>query len=200
MGVERFKDELFDTKSPKLLCVLVIDVLGSNANDKMGTVNEFLNNVYRHIHEEDPLMEQLELAILQHGSEVEIVRRPCLLDYEEMPPALSERGNATETVLALEVALQLVSDRKEYYRSNGYCYYRPWVILISDGEFYGQKTSEDDIEAISMRIAGELEKKRYRIAGIGVGDDFNMEVLEKMIGGTVVSIAEFDFSWIHRWT
>jgi uncharacterized protein YegL len=34
---------------------------------------------------------------------------------------------------AVEQALDLVADRKATYRQNGIAYYRPWVLLITDG-------------------------------------------------------------------
>jgi uncharacterized protein YegL len=34
---------------------------------------------------------------------------------------------------AIELALDLVEDRKAAYKSHGIQYYRPWVFLITDG-------------------------------------------------------------------
>ena len=35
---------------------------------------------------------------------------------------------------AINVALDMIEQRKDNYRENGIAYYRPWAFLITDGE------------------------------------------------------------------
>jgi len=48
------------------------------------------------------------------------------------PPMLNSQG-FTYTGTAILKALDLIEERKALYRANGIAYYRPWVLLITDG-------------------------------------------------------------------
>jgi uncharacterized protein YegL len=55
---------------------------------------------------------------------------------------------------AIEMALDMVDDRKQTYKQNGVTYYRPWVFLMTDGG------PTDPWEAAARRVhAGEAAKK-----------------------------------------
>ncbi|MBR5133487.1 MAG: VWA domain-containing protein [Alistipes sp.] len=129
----------------------------------------------------DKLIEQLEVAVIQYDEEVQVLREPALLEESEVAPTLTERGSVTETVMAMEEAINIVEARKSWYKETGQRYYRPWIIVMTDGEPYGNRASAADIDAISARVAADSAAKKYFMLGIGVGDA-NMELLQKMCG------------------
>ena len=188
---DRFKRDLIINYNQKLLCIFAIDVSGSMRGNNIQTVNKYFNDFLSWVHDEEELMVKLEVAIMQYDEEVSILREPRLLEDGELPPTLTERGSVTETVMAIEEANKLVEDRKAFYRSTGQCYYRPWIIVMTDGEPYGNKATQADIDAISLRVAIEADPKtvkKYMIMGIGVGKDANMETLKKMTAGRAMAL------------
>lgn len=203
MGAERFTGESAQNLEQKCLCVLVLDVSGSMRGDKLNLLNQGVRDFFTQIQTADgvpeSLIDQLEIAIMQYDEEVKILRDPKLLEDGELPPTLTERGSVTETVIAIEEAIKLVEDRKAFYKSTGQLYYRPWIIVMTDGEPYGNKASDADIEAISQRVKQETSAKKYVIMGIGVGSDANMEVLKKMTAGKAMALQGLKFGEFFEW-
>ena len=203
MGAERFAGESAQNLEQKCLCVLVLDVSGSMRGDKLNSLNQGVRDFFTQIQTADgvpeSLIDQLEIAIMQYDEEIKILRDPKLLEDGELPPTLTERGSVTETVIAIEEAIKLVEDRKAFYKSTGQSYYRPWIIVMTDGEPYGKKASDADIEAISQRVKQETSSKKYMILGIGVGSDANMEVLKKMTAGRAMALQGLKFGAFFEW-
>ena len=203
MGAERFAGESAQNLEQKCLCVLVLDVSGSMRGDNLNSLNQGVRDFFTQIQTADgvpeSLIDQLEVAIMQYDEEIKILRDPKLLEDGELPPTLTERGSVTETVIAIEEAIKLVEDRKAFYKSTGQSYYRPWIIVMTDGEPYGKKASDADIEAISQRVKQETSSKKYMIMGIGVGSDANMEVLKKMTAGRAMALQGLKFGAFFEW-
>ena len=203
MGAERFAGESAQNLEQKCLCVLVLDVSGSMRGDKLNSLNQGVRDFFTQIQTADgvpeSLIDQLEIAIMQYDEEIKILRDPKLLEDGELPPTLTERGSVTETVIAIEEAIKLVEDRKAFYKSTGQSYYRPWIIVMTDGEPYGKKASDADIEAISQRVKQETSSKKYMIMGIGVGSDANMEGLKKMTAGRAMALQGLKFGAFFEW-
>lgn len=206
MGAERFAGESAQNLEQKCLCVLVLDVSGSMRDEKLDSLNQGVRDFFTQIQTADgvpeSLIDQLEIAIMQYDEEVRILRDPKLLEDGELPPTLTERGSVTETVIAIEEAIKLVEDRKAFYKSTGQSYYRPWIIVMTDGEPYGKKASQADIDAISQRVAMEADPKtgkKYMIMGIGVGKDANMGTLKKMTAGRAMALQGLKFGAFFEW-
>lgn len=203
MGAERFAGESAQNFEQKCMCVLVLDVSGSMRGSKLDMLNNGVQSFFTQIQTSDGVAEgtkdQLEVAIIQYDEEVKILRDPKLLEDEELPPTLTERGSVTETVLAIEEAIQLVEDRKAFYKSTGQRYYRPWIILMTDGEPYGNKASEADIDTIAARVTSDSQNKKYMMMGIGIGESANMELLKKMTGGKAMKMAGLKFGAFFQW-
>lgn len=203
MGAERFTGESAQNQEQKCLCVLVLDVSGSMRGNKLDALNQGVRDFFTQIQTADGVSEstvdQLEIAIIQYDEEVKILRDPKLLEEGELPPTLTERGSVTETVLAMEEAIQLVADRKAFYKETGQAYFRPWIIVMTDGEPYGNKASAADIDAIAQRVAADAKDKRYMMIGIGVGEDANMGLLAKMTAGKALKLDGVKFGEFFQW-
>lgn len=206
MGAERFAGESAQNLEQKCLCVLVLDVSGSMRGEKLDSLNQGVRDFFTQIQTADgvpeSLIDQLEIAIMQYDQDVTILRDPKLLEDNEEPPTLTERGSVTETVVAIEEAIKLVEDRKAFYKSTGQAYYRPWIIVMTDGKPYGNRASEADIDAIAQRVAMEADPKtgkKYMIMGIGVGKDVDMETLKKMTAGRAMALEGLKFGAFFEW-
>ncbi|WP_455624907.1 vWA domain-containing protein [Parabacteroides sp.] len=207
MGTERFAGESAINYEMKCMCVLVLDVSGSMKGDKLNALNQGVRDFFTQIQTSDGVAEttkdQLEVSIIQYDEEVKILRDPKLIEDKEIPPTLTERGSVTDTVGAIREAIKLVEDRKAFYNTTGQRYYRPWIILMTDGEPYMGKEADSqlrtDIEIISEQVVAETKNKKYMMIGVGIGAKANMALLEKMAGGKALRMGEKKFGEFFQW-
>lgn len=197
----RFAGESAVNQEMKCLCVFVLDVSGSMRGARLEALNQGMKDFYAEIqggeNVSEKLIDQLEVAVIQYDEEAQILRDPSLLGEEEQAPTLTERGSITDTVTAMEEAISMVEERKAWYKETGQKYYRPWIIVMTDGEPYGNRDSAADIDAISARVAADSAAKKYFMMGIGVGEA-NMELLGRMCG-KALPLAGTKFTEFFQW-
>lgn len=205
----------FQAESPtnyqqKCLCVLVLDVSGSmrkpiepnSSIKRIDKLNEGIRIFFDDIINNhggvtnSNIRGQLEVAIIKFDQEPTLVRKPHLLELSEVAPVLTERGSTTETVKAIELALEEVNKRKRFYDQTGQTYYRPWIVLISDGN---PTSSQESIEMMSAKIQKQIKNKQISIIGVSVTDYMNQDIMCKLSGGHNVSIRDFRFAQFFKW-
>lgn len=180
----------YEQKCP---CVLVIDVSGSMADDSLEEVNKGLVTFKDEILEDPVARLRVELAIVTFGSDANIVREFSSLDEYEMPE-LTISG-LTNMVAGFREGLSLIGERKAYYRESGQQYYRPYLILVTDG--IPTNTSEE-MEGLKSELAEGVEGKHYNVWSFGVtGAD--MQILNDLNPGHAKYINDSNFNGFFKW-
>ena len=195
--------EMYEQNGPinyeqKCLCVLVLDTSGSmNADNAIGQLNQGLQTFKSQIMNDETARDRLEIAIVSFNSEIKVELQPSLISEIEMP-TLKASGQ-TQLVRAIEEAQQVIKDRKDYYKSKGLTYYRPWIVVMTDGDPY---PANQDIDGIAQKIQEDADAKKYVFFMIGVGNEVHDDVLSKLTTSQfpamrmdAVNFAEF-FQWL----
>ena len=195
--------EMYEQNEPinyeqKCLCVLVLDTSGSmNADNAIGQLNQGLQTFKSQIMNDETARDRLEIAIVTFNSEIKVELQPSLISEIEMP-TLKASGQ-TQLVRAIEEAQQVIKDRKDYYKSKGLTYYRPWIVVMTDGDPY---PANQDIDGIAQKIQEDADAKKYVFFMIGVGNEVHDDVLSKLTTSQfpamrmdAVNFAEF-FQWL----
>ena len=176
---------------PICLCVFVLDVSSSMQGTRIDEINKALKSF------EDKMSskaDQFDMAIIAFNNIVSILQEPALIGSFEMP-VLSASGSAV-TVDALDTAIDLIEDRKNWYRANSIPYYRPWIILVTDGT----PDATQDVGALSRRISIDTENKSYNFLPIGFGEDVDMSVLKQIQGSMPpMQLNSLDFGSFFGW-
>ncbi len=177
MAKNDFSAESAENFEQKCLCVLLLDVSGSMRGEPIAELNRGLQDFYYEIKEDETSSQKLEVCIMTFNESVKTLQEPALVENFTMP-TLSAYGS-TAMVDAVNEAIAKVDARKKWYKETGQLYYRPWIILMTDGEpDVGQ-----DVYGLGPRIKSDMEAKRYFFLPIGI-QDANMETLEILGGGT----------------
>ena len=195
--------EMYEQNEPinyeqKCLCVLVLDTSGSmNADNAIGQLNQGLQTFKSQIMNDETARDRLEIAIVSFNSEIKVELQPSLISEIEMP-TLKASGQ-TQLVRAIEEAQQVIKDRKDYYKSKGLTYYRPWIVVMTDGD---PSPANQDIDGIAQKIPEDADAKKYVFFMIGVGNEVHDDVLSKLTTSQfpamrmdAVNFAEF-FQWL----
>ena len=164
----RFAGDKPENIEIKSLIIFVIDNSASMTAGKMECVNNFLNNLYKSIQRGDSnpfpmdMFNKIELSIVTYSNTVQTLRRASHIKQREVAPRIKRSTNSsTCAIAAINEALDIVKERKEWYRETEQRYYRPQVYLFSaDG--LTDNESEEYI-ALRNRVLEDYRRKRYRI-------------------------------------
>lgn len=193
MAKNDFSAESAENYEQKCLCVLVLDVSGSMRGEPIAELNRGLQDFYNEIKEDETTSQRLEVCIMTFNDKVKTLQEPALVENFTMP-TLTTYGS-TAMVDAVNEAIEKVEARKKWYKDTGQLYYRPWIILMTDGEpDVGQ-----DVYGLGPRIKSDMEAKKYVFLPIGI-QDANMETLEILQGGMKpMKMQGLKFSDFFKW-
>lgn len=173
MAFDDFVAETPDNYEQKCLCVLVLDVSGSMTGERINELNRGLDEFHRQVRNDEIAAQRLEVCIIAFNSNIKCIQEPALIDKFVMP-ILKARGT-TKLVDAVREAVKKVESRKQWYKETGQSYYRPFIILITDGS----PDSDQDIEGLTFELNEAVNDKRLMFFPIGV-QDANMQILRQI--------------------
>lgn len=157
-----FGGESPENYEQKCLCVLVLDVSGSMSGDPIDQLNQGLKDFQKELQNDFVAAQRIEVAIVTFGSTVNTVVQPKLSADFEMP-TLNTSGS-TKMVDGVRAAINIVEERKNWYKSTGQTYYRPWIMLITDGE----PDRDQDVVGLSSEINNKIDSKGFSFYAVGV--------------------------------
>jgi uncharacterized protein YegL len=175
MAKNDFSAETATNYEQKCLCVLVLDVSGSMRGTPIAELNRGLQEFYKEIADDESTSQRLEVSLITFNNIVKTVQEPALVENFTMPTLKAD--GSTALVNAVNEAIDKVTARKQWYKDSGQNYYRPWIILMTDGE----PDDNQDVNGLANRIKADTAAKRYAFLPIGV-DGAEMSMLDKIKG------------------
>ena len=155
--------EFADNPEPRCACVLLLDTSGSMFGEPIEALNYGVAT-YIETLRGDPLASlRVETAIVSFNSSVTLEQDFATADAVA-PVSLSVTG-ITSTASGVNYALDLITARKQVYRDAGVAYYRPWIILITDG---ASTDDEDQMRAAAQRVHQAEDAKQVAFFCVGV--------------------------------
>ncbi len=178
-----------DNPDPRCPVLLLLDKSASMSGEPIEQLNDALQALRDHLRRDSLAAKRAELAVVSFGP----VTADAAFDTVEnfSPPALQAEGD-TPMGRAIELALQMIEDRKRTYKENGVAYYRPIVMLITDG------APTDDWRQAAAKIRQGEEAKRLAFFAVGVdGADFG--ALQKLAVRAPIHLRGLDFKSLFLW-
>jgi uncharacterized protein YegL len=157
----------------KCPCVLVLDVSGSMSGEPIKQLNEGLKEFQKEILNDETATSRLEISIVTFGSEINEVQSFSLLEHFNMPQLLI--NGSTRLVDGVREGIRLVESRKKWYKDTGQTYYRPYVVLMTDGNPDGGQ----DVNGLSAEIRLGVDNKKFNFWAFGV-EGADMKMLENI--------------------
>ena len=193
MAKNDFSAEAAENYEQKCLCVLVLDVSRSMSGEPIQELNKGLQDFYQEIDKDNTTRQRLEVSLITFSHIVNTVQEPALVENFTMP-TLSASGS-TAMVTAVNHAIDKVAARKQWYKDTNQAYYRPWIILMTDGE----PDSDQDVAGLAQRIKQDVAAKKYAFLPIGV-EGAKMSILKQIESGIpAMKLQGTKFSSFFKW-
>ena len=113
-------------------CVLVLDCSGSMQGRCIDEINKAIVRCSDDLRGDDLASKRVDIAVITFGNEVKIVHD--FTSAQSFVPQRMVAAGATPLGEAVCQAVQLIERRKAAMNNAGVPHYRPWLVLMTDGE------------------------------------------------------------------
>ena len=159
----------------KVPICLVLDCSGSMRfpdGTKMPKIDELNRNIDAFLAyvQNDPKASKIcDLCIITMGDAVRVISRYTTVDRIHF--GHFSAGGGTPLGTAMATAVDLLTERRQFYRDNDIEHYKPILMVMTDGD------PTDDITYISQQVSAMVANKEIKIFPVGVGLSFNQNTL-----------------------
>ena len=183
-----------DNPEPRCACILVADISGSMVT-AIAELNHGLSFFKECIEGDHIAALRTEVAVVAYDHEAHLEHDFATVD-QFVPPILEVRGG-TKISVGINLALDLVEERKAVYREHGITYYRPWVWLLCDGR--PEHDSTDEWQAAKERVQRAEAANQVAFFVVGVGDGADMQELNTIGNREALRLTGLDFTGMFQW-
>lgn len=191
---------IVNTSEPHMACLFLVDTSSSMSatvkNDRnenirpIDELNKAINRFKDDVCKDSKTKDILDVAIIEFNDHINTVQEFVPIEFMQ-PVNLTANGGTTMSP-AIEKAMELVDERSRFYRRMGTEPYKPWIVLISDGEPW------DSIDEVSQKVSEMSEKGKLALWALSI-PGANNEILHKLAGRRVLNLAGYDFSGFFDW-
>lgn len=164
-------DDLADNPTARVPICLCLDTSGSMSGDPINELNDGVKLFFDSILSDDVAQWAAEICIVTFGDRAKVE-----LDFADIhkqsPPVLYASGS-TPMGEAVNLALDLLENRKRVYSDSGVDYYQPWIVVMTDG------APTDSIDSAAARCCEMVNKKKLVMFPIGIGSGADMNTLQR---------------------
>jgi uncharacterized protein YegL len=181
--------------NPQQRCpvVLLLDTsLSMKRNNSIKELNDGVKLFKEEVCKDQDASVRLDLAIITFGDKPKVVQQFVNID-SFIPPTLVAKGE-TPMGEAIDMALELLKNRRDQYNTNKIESYHPWIFMISDGE------PNDEWREAAKRAKQLVKDGHLVFYVIGVGDA-NFKILNQIASDSTpaYSMAETEFKELFVW-
>jgi uncharacterized protein YegL len=167
--------EFAENPEARCPCLVLVDVSGSMKGNPIYQLNLGIQAFKEDLVKDTLASRRVEVALVAFDNEVVVHNDFCTIDNFD-PPKLVD-GGTTHMGSAVIKALDMIEARKALYKANGISYYRPWVLLVTDGAPYGEDPAI--FEEAVRRVHDDEQNKRVVFFGVAV-EQADMAVLSRL--------------------
>ena len=135
------------------------------AGERVHLLNEAVAKFKSNVMEDITAARKIDVAVVEFNHAV--WRHPFQNAEVWQPPIIQPEGG-TCLSFGLKVAMDMVTQRKDDYRMNGISYYRPWIVLLTDG--YPEHDSEAELTYTGQRVREAKDQKKFNLFTITCGE------------------------------
>lgn len=157
---------------------LLLDTSGSMNGPKIAALNTGLRAFLRATADDALAAKRVDLSLLTFGGGVTVSHDFAPVTAYEPEITLSAQGD-TPMGAALRRGLERLEARKAAYRRQGTDYYRPWLMLITDGEPTDMRVGDATWQQVTEALRAGVRDRRFAFFAVGV-EGANLERLRQL--------------------
>jgi uncharacterized protein YegL len=167
----------------KLPVCLILDKSGSMSERvrssrgmvvKIDELNNNIQELFRTIRNDSNARLMSDVCLIGCGGEhPEVINGYSSVDKINFVPLTA--GGRTPLGASVELALDLLQKRREYYRSAGIEHYKPIMMIMSDGQ---PTEVESVVYNAAQRCSDMVNTEGLKVLPIGIGDSARLDILD----------------------
>ena len=182
-------DNFADNPEPRCPCVLLLDTSISMGGMPIAQLNEGVRTFKQELLQDPLATKRVEVAIVTFG--------PVAVesDFHTVPnfhPRELDTTGDTPLGAAISMGIDMVARRKKEYKEHGISYYKPWIILITDG------APTDEYKKAAMMVKEGEASKSFAFFAIGV-EGANMDILKDISVRAPIKLKGLMFREFFMW-
>jgi len=166
--------EFAENPEPRCPVVLLLDTSGSMYGNPIAQLNAGVATFKQEVLKDTTAALRVEVAVITFDDSAKL--RQNFVTVDEFKPPTLEAGGLTTMGQGIQMALRHVESRKAEYKNSGVSYYRPWILMISDGV----PTDLDVLEQSAQQLKKAAQDKKVVMFPIGV-EGFDLSVLQQVV-------------------
>jgi uncharacterized protein YegL len=163
-----------ENPDPRVSCVVLVDVSGSMQGHPIAALERGYAAFTDYLNTETLASKRVEVAVVTFGT-VATVLVP-MQEARGLQPAHFTAGGRTNMAAGIHLALDIIEDRKAAYKAAGLQYYRPWILVLTDGEPNPEQGFDD---AVARLNAAEMARG-VTVFAVGAGPHVNWNKLGRL--------------------
>jgi uncharacterized protein YegL len=186
-------------QQPHCATVLLLDTSGSMGGAKIAGLNEGLRLFLRETGADALASKRVDLALVTFGGGVAVAHDFAPVTEYAADLTLPAHGE-TPLGQALEKGMAMIEARKAAYRAQGTDYYRPWLMLITDGEPTDCRPGDATWQRVAQALQQGASERRFAFFAVGV-EGANMERLRQLCpeGRPPLALKGLSFTALFSW-
>ncbi|MBM7557791.1 vWA domain-containing protein [Halanaerobacter jeridensis] len=169
---EGFGDELTTNTNDRFNLVFVVDTSGSMTGD-IEELKQGLQTLEKEAKNDPKIQNKVRFAVVEFGGKVNVLHPFTDMANYQSPGDKLSAGGGTPQGQAVNLALEMIEEDKEKYRTKGIGYHRPFVVVLTDG-----KPNGEDFQKSVNNVVAAANQDKVVFFGLGV-DSADMEKLKK---------------------
>lgn len=181
----------------RLPICLCLDTSGSMSGHPINELNAGVRLFYEKIRSNTESRYAADIAIVTFGhSGVECIQNFSQVYENPTPPSLMAEG-MTPMGEAVNLALDMLENRRQDYKNVGVQYYHPWLVLMTDGEPNG---SASELSRASSRARDLVTRNKLVVFPLGIGRNADLNALAQFSPRiTPLTLVGLNFSGFFEW-
>jgi uncharacterized protein YegL len=162
-----------ENPDPRVACVVLCDVSTSMNGDAITALERGFSAFVHYLHNDTLASKRVEVAVVTFGT-VATVLVP-MQEARLLQPAGFTASGTTNLAAGIHLALDIIDDRKYAYKAAGLQYYRPWILVLTDG-----KANVEGFDEAVARLNATEAARGVTVFAVGAGSRVDYHQLERL--------------------